>query len=866
MAKAEHSKERKQHAGNTCAMTTVMVFAAACALSCAALGETFAWKHAVTSSSVPASPNWQSFGTAANWAVGTDKTGTNPNGLVPGVGDFIYYGAEVNYVGTVQAFDFDGESYAVAGLASGMTGSGKHSFLLRNGTLEFTDNFTNRCAQVYVYDTGKFIVGSSCSSLCGGSGLLTLIKVYDGGEADIGGTIDVHFMRMEVESGGVMTFRPKTFAFHNTANKDNGDTWLKNSGMLNIPKNISLTGYSGKRPCVFSIEQNAGILTLGGNIKNSQYGDVFDFTLAGGTVNVTNNVAFSNMRTVRMAEGATVTVNVDVGKTFDLSTMTFASGTTLTKTGAGTLKLGASVPETLYVEGGILAASAATSFGGLLLSPGVTLHIASVCVSFGAISGIASANITFDSSLTSSIAALLSSSDPATLSALMEKLGNAPEGWEYRVDGDTLFLDKVHDPSVFYWKRETTGAYDSFFDASYWGVGKTSDSTNPDGLVPGADDWIYYGNAYQRYLTFNMGGMHRIVKGIANGLNPDKEAWGYCHIWIQNGILEFSTSFTNRCADIKVDSGGKFVLGENCATLAGNGSLANAYAVNSGGECDLGGFIYMDVMQSTIAAGGSMTFRPRAFEFSTNAKATQSKSYMYNSGSLEIPSGFTLGGSAGTHPCVFTLWQKSGSLTLGGDLTMVDASDKARFILSGGTVNATSNVAFVGFDSVIMTNDASTTVNVAAGKTLDLTAMSFLGGTSLVKTGDGSLRIGDSAPSALSVESGRLVLGGSAVFGDGLSLDAGASLLFAAGGSSASAIAGMSEADITVDAAILRLGTTLLKSTSTALLDEVRQKLSAQVAALTNSRRGLEVRPAADEPGVYHLKVVSRCGVRVIVW
>ena len=239
---------------------------------------------------------------------------------------------------------------------------------------------------------------------------------------------------------------------------------------------------------------------------------------------------------------------------------------------------------------------------------------------------------------------------------------------------------------------------------------------------------------------------------------------------------------------------------------------------------------------------------------------------MYNSGNLEIPLGFTLGGSAGTHPCVFTLWQKSGSLTLGGDLTMVDASDKARFILSGGTVDATNNVAFVGFDSVVMTNDASATVNVAAGKTRDLTTMSVLGGTSLVTAGDGSLRIGDSAPSALSVESGCLVLGGSAVFGDGLSLDAGASLHFAAGGSSANVIAGISEADITIDAAILRSGTILLKSTSTALLEVVQQKLSAQVATLTNSRRGLEVRPAADEPGVCHLKVVSRCGVRLIIW
>ena len=831
-----------------------------------AAGDTFAWRPTVTSSSVPASPDWQPFGSASSWAVGTDKTGANPDNLVPGVGDMIYYGAEVNYVGTVQAFDLGGYSYTVAGLASGATGWGKHFFLVRNGALEFTDNFTNGYAQVYVYDAGKFIVGSTCGSLCGKSGTSTLIRVYNGGEADIGGNIDVNLMRMEVQPGGVMTFRPTKFAFCSTANKDSGVTWLKNSGTLNIPKRISLTGYSGNRPCVFSIEQNAGTMTLGGNISNGQYGDVFDFILAGGTVNVTNNVAFSNMRTVRMAEDSVVTVNVSSGKTFDLSTMTFAAGTSLVKTGAGTLKLGASVPETLSVEGGVLAASAATSFSGLSLAAGTTLHIAARGVGFGAVSGIASANITFDASLTGGISQLLSSSDSATLMAILDKMGVPPDGYEYRVDGDTLFLDKVHDPSTFYWKRETTGAYDSFFNAAYWGVGKTSDSPNTAGLVPGADDWIYYGNAYQRYLTFDMGGMHRIVKGIANGLNPDKEAYGPCHIWIQNGVLEFSTSFTNRYADVKVENGGKFVLGENCSTLAGDGTLVNAYVVNSGGECDLGGAIYLNVMTATIASGGSMTFRPGVFEFSSNARAAHAASYVRNSGSLNVPSGFTLGGSAGTHPCTFTVEQKAGTLTLGGDLTMTDESDRAEFILSGGTVNATSNAAFVGFNAVTMANEASATVFVADGKTLDLSTMTFGAGAQLAKSGSGSLRIGDAAPSSLSVAEGCLVVGGSTTFADGLSLGVGTELHFAEGGASASAIAGVADADVTISAGLLKPGTVLLKSTSEALLNAVRLKLLAEVESISGSRRTLKTCSASDEPGVYLLKVVSSCGFQLIVF
>ena len=181
-------------------------------LSGIAMGETFAWKYEKASGSTPAaSPDWRSFGTAANWAIGTDKNGSNPNGLIPGIGDYIHYGASAP--GT-QAFDLDDTTYRVGGIVNGMNHWSPHLFLVRNGTLEFMNSFTNRGAHVYVYDTGRFVLGSGCGTLCGQSSLAGLCRVYSGGEAvTLSGTVSANVIRQDGETVTVTGSRSGNTAY-----------------------------------------------------------------------------------------------------------------------------------------------------------------------------------------------------------------------------------------------------------------------------------------------------------------------------------------------------------------------------------------------------------------------------------------------------------------------------------------------------------------------------------------------------------------------------------------------------------------------------------------------------------------------------
>ena len=825
------------------------VIVTAVIMSSAVFGETFTWRSSSTSGSMPASPDWQSFGVAANWAVGTDKTGTNPNNLVPGAGDLIYYGAEVNYVGTVQAFDLGGEAYTVAGFASGMTGWGKHYFLFRNGTIEFTDNFTNRCAQVHVYDSGKFIVGSASGSLCGQSNSLTLIKVYDGGEADIGGNIDVRLMRMEVEPGGVMTFRPKTFAFNSSADKDNGVIWLKNRGTLVIPGKLSLTGYSGDRPCVFSIEQNAGTMTLGGNISNGQYGDVFDFILAGGTVNVTNDVKFSNMRTVRMSEDAVVTVNVDAGKTFDLSTMTFASGVSLTKSGEGTVKFGASVPDVLNIDGGVAEPTVAVKFGTVSFAQGGILHLGITGVSAKNIQGAANATITASAAVLSSQKPVFLTEDEADAAVLAGKL-IPPEGYAVIANGGTLTVEKPHAAAEFVWKHDSSASFWSFYDPSNWGVGDAADAGNDNSWIPGENDVINHGFIYNQYYCFNMEGGRRWIKGLGSCM-VSANKWAPFRIMVSNGTLGIVSNFTNVHALVTVYDGGRFVLGENCGARMGSGGATSEFTVQSGGECDIGGEVYVDYLKTSVNAGGCLVFHPKTFAYESSGH----DSHIRNSGTLELPNGITLGG-ASQGGRTFTVEQRAGEMVLGGDVKMLDQVDYLDFNLTGGTVRVTADAAFVGCRSVVMTNDAVAEISVDTGKTADFSAMVFREGTALSKTGDGTFKISASVPQSLDVQAGTLAVVGAAAFGEGLALGDGATLHFAAGGSSSGAIPGLDDATVTLDPQSVGYGSAIISSTNAALIASMAEKLAPAIAAADKPKLSLVVEVQAGDPDVRILRLM----------
>lgn len=804
-------------------------------------------------------PNWRSFKDSKNWAVGTDKTSENPDSRIPGSEDDIFYGRETE---NLQCFDLGGEDHTVRRLYSDANYWQPHYFLVRNGGLVFSESFTNIGARVCVFNGGRFVLGVESSTRGGIGGIPNVYEVHDGGELQINGAFYIHKLQMTVEQGGSATLKPTVFDVDSTANKNNGITFIRNFGTLNLPSGVKIGGYGGVRPNVIRFEQVDGIVNIGGNFNMSQYGDRAEFVLSGGTMNVTADSKFVNFGSVVMTNNAVATVNVAAGKTLDLSAMTFRPGAVLVMCGDGILKLGSSVPSRVEISGGTVVATKSARFESLSFAPGGKLHLAASGISVQNIEGAEDAVITVEDAVSAPNTPLFRIDDAHAMQIVAQKV-EAPEGYVNVVNGGTLTFEKSHAASVFYWKKEGNAGYWTFYNPALWSVGKTIDSGNDDGCLPGENDEIYYGNAYQRYMYFDMGGGVRWIKGLNDGTSPAQEKYGFCNIKVKNGTLAFISCFTNSRAYVTAEAGGRFVLGGNCGTKMGHGGMQNAYTVNDAGECIIGGMVDMHIMQSTVNPGGRFVFDPVRFTFAADVTADNLKSYIRNNGTLEIPNGFTLGG-ASKGGCTFTISQRGGEMVLGGSIVMADTADHLDFNLSNGTVRVVDDAAFVGCRTVVMLGGGSATIDVADGKTADFSAMAFDDGTALTKTGTGSLKLGGSVPGTLSVPEGRLVVGGAASFGAGLSFGAGAGLHFAAGGTSAESIAGLEDVAVTVDRAAVRCGTTLFASPDEDLANAMAEKLTPVVKAVTDSCRTLAVIPSETGAG-FQLKVVSDCGLRIIL-
>ena len=824
-----------------------------------AVADTFYWTPTANHSGAtpPSSHAWKSFDASSNWAAGANPSAGNPDSRVPGENDYFFYGKVSDFTGKVACMDMGGDR-TVKGLLGGTTQWVPYLLLLQNGSLTFTESFTNNSTHVHVYDGGGFTLGANCASRCGSSNMYTLLHAHDGGELDVGGAVSIHLFRMIVDSGATATLHPSEFAFASSANKENGMSFVSNKGVLDVPDGLVISGYAGVRPCTFLLEQSDGVLNLGGALAMTDYGDHAEFLLGGGTVNATGDVSFSNFNSVMMTNDAVATVNVAAGKTLDLTSMTFLQGTALTKTGSGKLVLGSSVPDAINIEGGVVEPSAAVAFGTVSFAEGGTLHIGLLGVTAQKVVGAGVASITVAAGLLAQSKPIFSVADEDAASALAQKI-TAPEGMSVVANGGTLTIEKAHEPAGFVWQKQGNAGYWSFYDASYWGVGTTSDAANEDGLIPGEGDVLNYGFIYNQYFCFDMEGGTRWIKGLGTSVG---NTYAPVNIKVRNGTLGIRADFTNIHAVVTVGSAGRFVLGENCGAKMGRGGASSDCTVKSGGECVIGGDICISLVKMAVKDGGRLVFRPSSLVYDTANGSLNSS--IVNSGSLEFPGGLALSG-ASTGGYSLRIEQRAGEMVLGGGVTMADTVDHLDFILAGGTVNVTNDAAFIGCRTVMMTNDAVAEVSVGSGKTANFTSMSFESGARLSKTGAGSLILGDTAPSSLSVEAGRLVVGGATAFGSGLSLGEGSVMHFAADGASASAIAGVTDAEFTVEAGLLRRGTVLMRSADAELLNAILQKLSAYAADLSSLRRALVVKPDENAPDMYCLTVVSTCGLVISV-
>ena len=735
-----------------------------------ASAETFSWVNYQSTAE-----NWKSYGTWSSWAVGTSPTGGNPEQKVPGASDDLEYLADPNKNWTSHAWiDLDGQEYGFRNLLNADVDYATRYYLLRNGSLACTGSFTNTCVRMTVADSGTFTLESTSSARFGRGTQSVAFIADSGGTLNMYGRIYVVALRIEVEEGGILNLDPVCFLTDSGFNPNQTTEKIVNRGTWNIPRGITFGGTGGGgAKAVFHLCQAAGTLNLGGSVNKSSGWSDYEFIFEGGTINATNDAAFSSaLKTVAMTNGASGTVSVSAGKTLDLAAMTFSGTTSLSKTGAGTLKL-ANVPTSLLVSEGTLLPAANANLGSAVkLAAGATLRLAARGVSADAIDGVEDAIVVMDESLNGEDGVLFSSTNAALLASLAAKIQTSGAG-NVTVNGSALVYERAHETTLFSWAHEGSGTWNKdyplvetnasgqlfynwypFCAASSWAVGQSPGGTNPIGAYPAANDDMYVSASYYPIFGMDMGGQHRKLRNLErmldeNGRYPNQA--GFRGFFVRNGALEFTGSFTNVRVIVKAKAGGRFILGETCCARLGHDNAQDFFVAEAGGEVDWFGTLTAHRLDMRVEKGGKFVLAPKYFAMDTTTAKQYQTNRVVSAGTLSFPKGFTFvkGGWNGIKGTLFDIRQDGGALDLGGPIVCEQQMCiPVDLTISGETtLNVTNQVSFTRINRLSASDGATLNVIVPKGSSIDLAPMLFGSNTTVNKYGRGRIQFGESKPS-----------------------------------------------------------------------------------------------------------------------
>ncbi|MDD4018776.1 MAG: hypothetical protein PHV28_12635 [Kiritimatiellae bacterium] len=422
----------------------------------------------------------------SSWVIGTSVSGTNPDGLWPGMNDEIHY---LNGYAMRSSYNLNGKHRYVKGFNWGNYTEqwGFRDLWYKNGTLEVTTCYTNLRVRAVIEQNGTLILGPNCGTKMGYSGAQNTYTVKNTGTLVVGGYVCMNMGQITVQPGGTLTFDPKTLELG--ADMGIGETYASffdNSGTANFPHGAAFAhglNHSELRAGIIRFKQQAGTMTFGGAITRAAdaYGD-YQFQLLGGSAVFNESSDFSFFSSVGMPTAdTTATLEVAADKTVDWVNATFAAGTTLAKTGDGTLALGEAAPSTLNVTSGIIRTVRATQFNTLAMGAGTTLELASAGVVLDALPGYADIDFAVDATDLVVGAKLLTSAD-ATLLAAIQANATVPEGYALSITGDALILTiSSADHDVF-----TAAGEKNIADVSGWSRGNVP-AAGADVYVAGQD-------------------------------------------------------------------------------------------------------------------------------------------------------------------------------------------------------------------------------------------------------------------------------------------------------------------------------------------------------------------------------------------
>ena len=640
-----------------------------------------------------------------------------------------------------QNYDLNGRSVKVKGITSEGTsygtgakgqGYGYRYRQFRNGTIEFTQGYFAHRDMVTVEANAKFLIAPTCVSDLQWGGAQNVYTIN--GELDWQGTISLCSLQLTAAAGSTVNFAPSSIALNDGAGAMYSS--FDNSGTMKFPNGLAFTTTSKSHGTAhpYNFYQRAGEMIVGGSFTGDDTvaKDIFTFDLIGGQLTVTGDSAFTLFDSYGMlTEESSATIDIAEGKTLDWSKATFAAGTTLNVTGAGTLVLGESYPETLN------------------LGDGVKLGFATdVNLDGKTITGVEGAEFVLTTVVGSPRAFTVRTTD-AALKAKVDAMV-LPENWTKTVsdEGITFALP----PEVFVWaSSQAVRAYDN---PAYWSVGAVENvNNNPNQWIPGPQDLLLYGTgAVYKRLYLNMGGQTRQLSGITgDGVN-----WYEHWMSVENGTLEIVNNFSNYYYLAEIKDGGKFVLGPKSFSRLGYSGAMNNYTVRSGGEVDFLGTIELNNSSTTIDAGGTVLFDPVLFAYDREAYNHESfgNRGTWNSGTINAPHGIAVHGSdnpyspAVNNPMVYTLQNLGGAtINLGGDIKYTGGTGRFRLDVQGGTINVTEDAKLEGLDYANFDNAVA--INVADDKAFDLSPATF--GAASALTVDGAIKLGVNQPVTLTL-------------------------------------------------------------------------------------------------------------------
>lgn len=407
----------------------------------------------------------------ANWKM--DKALTEAATRLPCAADRIYgFGRQIGgtyYVGTM---DLNHGDYTLGGYSAG-TAAGdtwKEYWLnVVNGTLTIQNTLRSTYEIAYSHDVRNATLNlylplsgdANCRTI-GTSQLESTFRIGDGGTVNVYNTPTFWAFAATISAGGRLTFDSGTYNVCNAALANHGSSVANEGGMLEFPNGWDFIGEEWSESAdfnkTFKVYQRSGETRLGGDFKKTgkdedawRRGIYFNFeggklvAMAGRTVRFVQSMGTKSQQPelfATVADNAAVTAEPLEGATLDMSEFTYGEGSSMTKTGAGTLVLAATLPPTLAVESGALELTAArTDLTGVTFADGAKFVFGAKDNVFNAIDNAANMIFALDPEKIVKKDVLMTSSDPALLKTVRDNFvlpAELVEKYEVAIDGTAL--------------------------------------------------------------------------------------------------------------------------------------------------------------------------------------------------------------------------------------------------------------------------------------------------------------------------------------------------------------------------------------------------------------------------------------------